>query len=172
MKTVHRILMLGAVIVIGTVSGHAANSDVEIHCAPKKVDETADPGSGHKTSAKEHWTYEVTIENKTFKDLGSLEVKYIIFFKQEKLGVKAVPMARRQNGSTTLDLIRPHEKKSFSTDPVELNKSHLVGRYHYTSGAKINVQDRLDGLWIRVYQNGQQLAEYANPSTLTKEQWQ
>jgi hypothetical protein len=173
MKPIRKMLkVVVAMSLLGSAVALATNFDVEIHCVPEKVDESANPGSGHKATAKEHWRYEVTIENKTFKDLGSLEIKYVIFFKQEKLGMKAEATPRRQSGGTTIDLIKPHEKKSFGTDPIELNKSHLVGRYHYTSGAKINVQDTLDGLWIRVYQNGQQLAEYANPSTLTKEQWQ
>jgi len=66
-------------------------------------------------------------------------------------------------------LLEPREKKSFSTDPVELSKSNPVGHCHYESGAKPNLQGTLVGLAIRVYQDGQLFAELTNPSTLLRE---
>jgi hypothetical protein len=151
----------------------AGNFDVDIHCAPKKLDENVKKASdGGANTTKEHWVYEFTIENKTFKELADLEVKYVIFFKQEKLGVKAEPTPRRQNGSFGIPALKSHEKKSFTTDAVELKKSNLVGNWIYHSGARPNAQDTLVGLAVRVYQNGQQFAEYANPSTLTREKWE
>ena len=114
----------------------------------------------------------VTIENKTFKDLSGLEMKYVIFFKHEKLGGRDAATPRRQSGSLTIDLLKPHEKKSVTTNSVELNNAHLAPNYYYSDGGRQKAQDTLGGLWVRVYQNGQQLAEYANPSTLTKEHWE
>ena len=160
-------LLLGA---HGTIAG---SLDLEIRCAPKKVDETVKKASdGGANTTKERWIYEVTVENRTFKELASLEAKYAIFFKQEQLGVKADPTPRHQNGTFSIPALKSHEKKAFTTDPVELSKSNLVGRWIYSSGAKPNAQDTLVGLVVRVYQNGQQLAEYGNPSTLTKEKWE
>src|SRR4029077_8020855 len=115
----------------------AGNFDLEIHCVPKKTDENVKKASdGGANAVKEHWVYEVTAENKTFRELGNLEVKYAIFYKQEQLGVNAAPTPRTKTGSFSIASIRSHEKASFSTDSVELNKSHLVGNWIYTSGAK------------------------------------
>jgi hypothetical protein len=104
-----------------------------------------------------------------FKELTNLDLRYVIFFEQEQLGVKAAPTPRQQSRSFSIESLKSHEKKSFSTNPVELNKSNLVGHWHYGSGAKPNAQDTLVGLAIRVYQGGQQFAEFANPSTLLRE---
>jgi hypothetical protein len=52
---------------------------------------------------------------------------------------------------------------------VELSKSNLIGNWIYSSGAKPNAQDTLVGLAVRVYQDGQQFAEFANPSALLRE---
>jgi len=116
---------------------------------------------GGANESREHWVYDVTIENKTFKE--------VIFFSQERLGLKADPTKRQQSGSFSIDSLKSHEKKSFSTNPVELNKSNLVGHWHYEPGAKPNAQGTLVGLVVRVYQGGQQFAEFANPSTLLRE---
>jgi len=163
--------VVGLVFVVTSFStALAGNSDVDIHCVPKKVDENVKKASeGDANTVKEHWTYEVTVENRTFKEMANLDVKYSIFFKQEQLGVKADPTPRHQNGSFSIAALKPHEKKTFTTDRVELKKSNLVGAWHYSSGAKPNAQDTLVGLAVRVSQNGQQFAEYANPSTLLKE---
>ena len=152
----------------------AGNVDLEIHCVAKPIDQSVNKGSdGGINQTKEHWVYDVTVENKTFRDLANLDVKYLIFFTQEQLGVKAAaPSKRQQSGSFSIDSLRPHEKKSFSTNPVELNKSNLVGRYHWADGAKPNAQDKLVGLGVRVYQGGQVFAEFANPSTLLREKWE
>ena len=158
---------------LGT-SMQAGNSDVEIRVVPKKEAAETDRGRGEggRAVTKENWTYEVTIENKTFKDLTNIEIKYLIFFKQEKLGSKEAATPRRQNGSTTVDVLKPREKKVIKTNPVELKKSNLVGAYHYPDGARPNAQDSLGGVWVRVFLGGQQYAEYANPSTLMREKWE
>lgn len=173
MKNIRGIVWVFLTSMLAANTVTAGNFDLEIHCVPKRVDQNVKKASdGDANTTKEHWVYDVTIENRTFKDLTNLEVKYIIFFKQEQLGVKADATPRRQNGNFSIPALKPHEKKSFSTDAVELNKSNLVGNWIYSSGAKPNAQDTLVGLALRVYQNGAQFAEFANPSTLTRERWE
>ena len=169
MKTAYRFLFF-LTAAWSTNVAIASNFDVEIHCFPKRVDQTVKKASdGGANETKEHWVYDVTIENKTFKELANLDLKYVVFFTQERLGAKTDPTKRQQSDSFSIDSLKPHEKKSFSTNPVELNKSNLVGHWHYESGAKPNAQDTLVGLVVRIYQGGQQFAEFANPSTLLRE---
>jgi len=170
MKFISGVLSFVVVLMITARSSVAGNFDVDIHCTPKRIDQTVKRASdGGANETKEHWVYDVTIENKTFKELANLDLTYVIFFKQEPLGVKAAPRPRQQSGSFSIDSLKSHEKKSLTTNPVELNKSNLVGHWHYESGAKPNAQDTLVGLAVRVYQGGQLFAESANPSTLLRE---
>ena len=152
----------------------AAPSDLEIHCVPKKMDANGNQPSrrGHVTKAKEHWSYDVTVENKTFQDLSGLEMKYVIFFNKEKLAARDPAASRRQSGSLTIGSLKPHEKKTFTTDAIELDSARLASNYYYSDGGRQKAQDTLGGLWLRVYKEGQQLSEYANPSVLTKERWE
>jgi hypothetical protein len=151
----------------------AGTFDLEIHCAPKSTDALRPAATaGHVQITKEHWTYDVTIENKTFKDMSGLEMKYIIFLKQEKIGQQDAASMQRHNGSTPIALLRAHEKKTFNTDVIELNKKILDSGWFYPDGTRRKADDALIGLWVRVYQNGQQIGEYANPSTLmTQQKW-
>ena len=169
-----KILLILLAIVFSVNCVLAEISDVEIHCIPKKVDASGNQNSpsGSIMRSKERWSYDVTIENKTFKDLSGLEMKYVIFFKHEKLGARDAATPRRQSGSLTTGSLKPREKKSVTTNSVELDNAHLAPNYYYSDGGRQKAQDTLGGLWVRVYQNGQQLGEYANPSTLTRERWE
>jgi hypothetical protein len=82
----------------------AAPTDLEIHCVRKKTDTDGNQTTraGHVTRTKEHWAYDVTVENKTFKELSGLEMKYVIFFKEEKLAKHDAAASRRESGSLTI----------------------------------------------------------------------
>jgi hypothetical protein len=41
---------------------------------------------GGANETKEHWIYDVTIENKTFKELTNLDLKYVIFLPKNDWG--------------------------------------------------------------------------------------
>jgi hypothetical protein len=70
----------------------AGNFDVEIHCFPKRVDQTVKKASdGGANETKERRIYDVTIENKTFKELSNLDLKYVVFFTQERFGGESRP---------------------------------------------------------------------------------
>jgi len=115
MKTAYRFLFLLTAVCSKNVA-IAGNFDVEIHCFPKRIDQnvtTASDGGVSKT--RERWVYDVTIENKTFSELTNLDLTCVIFFTQERLGLKVDSTKRQQSGSFSIDLLKPHEKKSFST---------------------------------------------------------
>ena len=71
----------------------AGNDDFGFNCLAKKFDKQAKAGVVTEIS-DEKWGYEVTIENKTFKEMAGLGIKYIPFFKQEHLGSKAAASSR------------------------------------------------------------------------------
>src|SRR5712664_1152041 len=97
------LLFLMASITVAHLSV-GGNFDLEIHCVARRVDQTVKKASdGGANETKEHWVYDVTIENKTFKELANIDLRYVIFFKQEQLGVKAAPTLRQQNGSFSID---------------------------------------------------------------------
>jgi hypothetical protein len=166
------IILCGSACILFYGIAQAGNADVEIHFNPKQVDADGKTVRGHVNKEKENWAYDVTIENKTFKDLVGVEVKYFVFFRKEKLGEKAAPALQRQAGNTTFDTLKPHEKKVISTSPVQLTKSQLASEWYFENGGRRKAEDVLVGMWVRVYQNGQLFSEYANPSTLLKEKWE
>ncbi|MEY2537045.1 MAG: hypothetical protein QOG67_785 [Verrucomicrobiota bacterium] len=172
-----RALLTTLIVVTGAgfvaAGARAGTADMEIHVQPKQTDQSGvkAQGGGSRFASKEHWIYDVAIESKSFKQLDGLELKYVIFYKQEKFGSKDPAEEKRIKGSVSIGALKPHEKRSVTTTPVELNKTQLDGNYYFSSGGKERAQDSLVGVWVRVYQNGQQVTEYANPSTLSRQHW-
>ena len=153
-----------------TSSLRAADSDLEIHSTPLKLDSsTTKSTEGGANHTKEHWVYQLTIESKSFHDLTGLQVKYVILYTHEKLGQKASAKPERKTGSFPIATLKARETLTLKTDALELDKANLVGGYIYPSGAKPNAEDKLVGVVLRVEQNGQVFAQFANPSSLSKE---
>jgi len=172
MKTFWCITLLAALFGLTPVA-HAGNSDVDITCTAKKTDDGdagGDKNEGGVSSSSEKWGYAVTIENKAFNALTNLEVKYVIFYKQEQIGSKGAARVQRLSGSNTINTILPHEKGSFTSDSVELKKSVLNGNYIFSNGGKPKSEDTLTGIWIRIYQNGNLFAEFIKPPSLSNKE--
>jgi len=153
-----------------------ADSDLSITCEKKRIESHREPhpagefGTSKKT---EKWGFSVSLENQGFNALSNLEVKYVIFYKHEDLGVKGPPQKKTKTGSHTVDNIDSMGQTTFDTVPVVLSKDSLEGGAYFGNGAKSAVADTISGIWIRVYQNGALFTEYAYPSGLTStETWQ
>jgi hypothetical protein len=129
--------------------------------------------TGIEKISTEQWVYSVTVENKSSKDFAGIDVQYRVFTSDVKPGVKGPPARVRTNGSTTLAEIKARTKNTFTTNPVELTKSQLAGGTTWGSGARPRVADVLDGIWVRLYKDGELIGEFAKPPNLsTKEQWE
>ncbi len=87
------------------------------------------------------------------------EIKIHHFFKQEELGTVAGARLGRQTGSAKIDAIKGNDKASFDTVAVKIQKASLGGGYSYKNGGKTDAEGNLAGLWIRIYQNGNLIAE-------------
>jgi hypothetical protein len=178
MKTRCGLVVLAAVFTLLHVA-QAGNSDVTITCEKKKMEHKGGgPGTNTGVMKKsEQWGYSVSVENDGFTDLTGMQVKYIIFYKHQELGVKGDGQKKTMTGTYSLDKIESMGKTSFETRAVTLNKSTLeqpMGGYTYFgNGAKSSVADTLEGLWVRIYKDGNLFAEYAYPAGLTSsETWQ
>ena len=153
-----------------------SNQDLTINSLLKKTDEksAALPGNDtHITQKIEKWEYQISVANKSFKPIPATEVKYIIFFKRQMIGMKTAPRLARLSGSATLQEIPGNQTAQFTTKLVELKKEFINGNYYFANGAKSNAEDSIIGIWVRLYQNGKLFSEFVRPPSLTaKEKWE
>jgi len=175
-RACHALWLAASVVVILTANVARAGDTYtfDYTLEQKKIDseQKFKKGVSYKV---EHWCYNVTIQNTSFKDLGKVEIKYITFMKKEAPGSNAKPgqpELEGKSGSTTIPVFKNNDKFVFTTEPMQLVSSQLQSGYVWASGGPQSTRDALKGLWMRFYIDGQQVAEYANPPAITtKETW-
>ena len=122
------------------------------------------------TIKNQKWSYQVTMENHSFKDVADLEIKYVVFSRQDKAGQVTAgghQEFQRHEGSTTIKSLLNNDKVTFSTDGIMLEKPpNWPMDGEWASGASSTAKGALRGIWIRVYVGGQMVAEYQNPPEL------
>jgi hypothetical protein len=157
----------------------AGDSDLNITCEKKRMELPGGAPESQSDVSKrsEQWGYSVSVENQGFSDLSNLQVKYIIYYKHEELGIKGPAQQKTRKGTYSIDKIESLGKTSFDTESVTLTRAALVGPVggysYYANGAKASVADTLAGLWVRIYKDGNLVGEFAYPAGLTSsETWQ
>ena len=177
MKPALGIPLLLAVLCLPPCACLAGNGDLDFSCIAKRVDEkTNQSGTSENaiTIDTEDWKYVVTLTNNTFKDMGNLEVRYVVFSKLQELGHGGRVRVNKVTGSVKIDAAsRDTTRCKFDTATVKLQKASLKPANYYNNGARTSGEASLAGLWIRIYQNGNLIAEMSRPPELaTKEKWQ
>lgn len=162
-----RIWQLIAVLLVTAFPAFAQIQDVQISAAKKKLDEQKERGANVTVTTKEI-VFNVTVQNKRFKAMPEVQVKYMIFLSDEQGGTKEKAVATSHKGSETLTNLAPNATVSFETKPFKLTTEDLDGGWYYASGASNRARDKVNGIWIRAYSEGKIIGEYANPTTVSK----
>ena len=157
-------------VILVTISGSAVAQllDVQISVAPKKIDQQKGRKGEHSTVTTKEMAYTVMVENRSLKTFDELKVKYMIFYADSQPGRRDKPIEAHHKGSETLRNLSTHRKAQFETASFKLEKEELDGGWFYSSGGDGRARDRVTGIWVRAYTDGNLVGEYANPSTVTK----
>jgi hypothetical protein len=162
------VIPLLMILVAMSSSAVAQLHDVQISAAPKKIDQQKSRKGEHSTVTTKEMAYIVTVENRSFKTFDEVNVKYMIFYADSQPGRSEKPIEAHHKGSETLRNLSTYRKAQFETAPFKLEKEELDGGWYYTSGGDGRAKDRVTGVWVRAYANGNLVGEYANPSTVMK----
>jgi hypothetical protein len=150
---------------------------------PVKVDVTADRKrvetggpvfARDASSITEKYVYEIKVQNRTFADVPSLDVHYLIFVERQKLGTrKESDTVDRITGSAKVEpLNRKTMVGTATTSEFAMMKHTIAGDFYYVNGGRQKVADNVLGIWVKVFNAGKLVAEYTNPSTVMKRGWE
>ncbi len=148
---------------------HADDYSFEFKTEKKKT-EGHRSTSVSETVSKEKWCYAVTIENHSFKDIADIQVKYIVYLKQQPQGGR-VAVEKHNAGATTIATLQNNGSFAFTTNPIDLTRTELENGYYWANGADSRSWANLNGIWIRLYKDGKMIGEYADPSRLSRGKW-
>ena len=145
--------------------------DVQIIATKKKLDEQKEREGGNKTITTKEIIYNVSVQNKTFKPIPEVQIKYMIFLTDSKGGSNATAVESAHTGSETLKNLASQATTNFETKSIKLTQEDLDAGWYYTTGANNRARDKVNGVWIRAYVDGKMVGEYANPTTIKKNTW-
>lgn len=114
------------------------------------------------------WSYAVTMENKSFKDVQDIEIKYVMFSIQPQLGEVTTghQSLQRHAGTVSIKLLKNNDTVTFDTDGIMLKTVDYYDGWYADEQAK----GALRGLWLRVYVGGQMVYEFMDPQNLSNKQ--
>ena len=156
-----------ALLLLAVATAPAQMSDVQFNVTRKKLDEQKEREGGNTTVITKEICYKVDVQNRTFKDIPELTVKYMIFYEAPQGGTNEVVEAFHK-GSETITALQGNDKTTFETKPFKLTTEQLDGGWYYTTGAKNKAKDRVAGIWLKAFAGDKMVGEYVNPSTLSK----
>lgn len=156
-----------SLLAVATTS--AQLQDVQLTVTRQKLDEQKSKGNGPVTVTTKEISYRVTVQNRTFKAMPELTVKYMIFYEVPEPGSKDEAAMKSNIGSEKIMSLEANRSTEFDTKPFKLTTEQLEGGWVYTSGAPSKSKDRVAGIWVRAYNTeGKIVGEYVNPTTLSK----
>lgn len=119
----------------------------------------------------EKWCFKFIVENKSRATLHRLSAEYRVFHVDDKVSLEKAELPLKVvRGMVTIGTLAPGSKRDLQTKPLELDITQLKPGYHYSGTNKRRVEDSLEGIWIRILQDGETIAEFANPSRLPEKQ--
>ena len=143
-------------------------SDIQISASPRKLDEQRDRQQANLTITTKEIAYKVSVENRTFKTLPELLLKYMIFYVDPKPGTDQKPIETFHTGSEMLRQLASNRTTTFETSPIKLIKEELDAGWYWVGSGRSRLKDRVTGVWIRAYSNDKLVGEYCNPTSISK----
>lgn len=165
MKVSFPVLVL---LLLATFASQAALQDFDITATREKMSQERGRADGNTTVTTKEIRYRIDVKSRSFKALENVEVKYRVFYKDQEAGATGDGVLKSQGGSEKFPLVGAQSTVTVSTKPIQLTTEQLDGNWYYGSGAGNKSSDRVAGIWVRVYINGQLSQEFCNPSTLSK----
>lgn len=121
-----------------------------------------------------HWTegYKITVTNQTPVHWTNLHLRYIIF---RQAGVPGALLPNNftpthTNGTVAIDDLPGEQQATVATDKIDLREVSMAPGYYYANGAPPKVADHMQGVWVRVYDDDDNLLqEWTSTKDITKD---
>jgi len=163
----------------------AANRTIKIDFSVRAVEDPAmrrAEGDKKDETVTRSWRYETSLSNRSGGDLGELEVKYNVVVRHTN---DATTRSLRQStekaeivvGSALIPGIANTASATFESDwlPMKARNWGYSGTTVTNSGGRAAISGdfseemQLDGIWVKVFQNGRQISEWKSEGKLIKE---
>ncbi|MGE9290940.1 MAG: hypothetical protein ACQKBT_08120 [Puniceicoccales bacterium] len=155
----------------GWLTGRALSDERRFEISAKRFDENETTSSPTGLLVEERdGFYEITLENRTDTDLEDLEVHWAMRVEKTSPGaVKGRKTDVWTKGKIPNVDVDDDEEVELETERVLLREVKLKPGYVWISDAPKNSRDKLDGIYVAIFYNGEMVREYSLPSGALEE---
>jgi hypothetical protein len=118
----------------------------------------------------DEWIYEVELENRSRVNLEGLEMSYRIYVDPKasaKLTFFESPPGF-YGGRVKVKPVADGRKVMVKTGPAKLKELELDGDREFRDGSRNNLEDKLEGVWIKLWHGDRKVGEFKSNSSLVK----
>jgi hypothetical protein len=120
---------------------------------------------------EEEWCYKVSIANKSRADFNNLSVEYRVFFREDIIRKSnEQPPLQSDAGRISIGHLAARDEVQLVTNAIVLDVSQLKIGWKYRGTGKRRVEDSLEGIWLRIFSDGELVKEYPSPTDLPRRQ--
>lgn len=128
-----------------------------------------------RITTMEKWGYEIKVTNTTNLTGQNVRVEYRLFVRKAAAPGAKAPKDTSLTGKAgqhTVGSLNGRGVESFRTDTIDTKVIELQPGYVWgETNNNDAVTDKLEGIWLRVYQNDKIIGEYLSADSLRKEGW-
>ncbi len=126
-----------------------------------------------KVITSEQWGYEVVLNNQSLQTGKNLRVDYQLYVRTGVVGgVSSTGKLVNRSGSAPIDHIESNGKASIRTSATTLKTDVMQpGWVRSDETGDQDITDRLEGIWVRVYQDNKIITEYVSNEAFRKNGW-
>lgn len=125
--------------------------------------------SGDMEVSEEKWVYFLRLRNKSTSESGELELRYRVFVSQAPEGDSKDRPVRTVDGAKGIASLKPNAEAESQTPPVMLTETQLTGAARYADGGRNKKTEKLEGIWVKVFQKGIRIWEIRKGNSPVKE---
>ncbi len=152
------------------------NGAIEVRFSDEESDKTTLSSGGIKTT-KYDAHYEVILKNTTDDAIGNIRVEYLMLKFVDEMAAKkrSAGEIERKKGKVHLEQLPGRSEKRLATDSFSMRETELEPGWVWSgneAGKARDSEDRLEGIWVKVYVGEMLALEEARPKSLIrKEVW-
>lgn len=145
------------------------NNLIEIDAKKVRLEKGQKKKETRGESTEERWVFAVEVRNKSRAALEGLKLSYRVYvlpLASKKLGLD--PDDAVNGGILTLDKVAASGVLKKNTEEVVLKRVELDGDYEFIDGSRNKLEDKLEGIWIKVWQGDRKVAEFKSTDAAVK----
>ncbi len=124
--------------------------------------------SGAETITTETWRFDLNLSNTSGVDLKGIEVRYRIFLSHPIRGQGRDRTGSTTDGALVLGNLPNNRDITGSTKEFTITANELDGGYYWTDGSKDKLEEKIEGIFVKVFHRGQNVLEYRSGNSDVK----